>query len=177
MIAIENLSRRTFLKGAGGAGGFVLGINLAPIARGFAATPAGNAELAPNLFVSIDPSGTVTIVAHRSEMGQGVRTGLPMILADELEADWDRVVVEQAVGDEKYGSQYTDGSRSVVHNYQRMREFGAAARQMLEQAAAPQWGADPAECRARSRSRRSRRAGRRHVAPARRYGGRSAPVP
>jgi isoquinoline 1-oxidoreductase subunit beta len=150
MITIENLSRRTFLKGAGGAGGFVLGIKLAPIARGFAATPGGDSAFAPNLFVSIDPSGTVTIVAHRSEMGQGVRTGLPMILADELEADWARVVVEQAVGDEKYGSQYTDGSRSVVHNYQRMREFGAAARQMLEQAAANQWGVEPDECRARN---------------------------
>jgi isoquinoline 1-oxidoreductase subunit beta len=150
MVTIENLSRRTFLKGASGVGGLVLGIKLAPFARGFTATTAGDPAFAPNLFVSIDPSGTVTIVAHRSEMGQGVRTGLPMILADELEADWERVVVEQAVGDEKYGSQYTDGSRSVVHNYQRMREFGAAARQMLEQAAAQQWGVDPQECRARN---------------------------
>ena len=150
MATIENLSRRTFLKGAGGAGGFVLGIKLAPIARSFAAAPSGQQTFAPNLFVAIDPSGTVTIVAHRSEMGQGVRTGLPMIVADELEADWERVVVEQAIGDEKYGSQYTDGSRSVVYNYQRMREFGAAARQMLEQAAAQRWGVDPAECRARN---------------------------
>jgi isoquinoline 1-oxidoreductase subunit beta len=150
MTTIENLSRRTFLKGAGGAGGFVLGIKLAPIARSFAAPPSGQQAFAPNLFVAIDQSGTVTIIAHRSEMGQGVRTGLPMIVADELEADWERVVVEQAIGDEKYGSQYTDGSRSVVYNYQRMREFGAAARQMLEQAAAQRWGVDPAECRAKN---------------------------
>jgi isoquinoline 1-oxidoreductase beta subunit len=150
MITIENLSRRTFLKGAGGAGGFVLGIKLAPIARGFAATPGAAAAFAPNLFVSIDPSGTVTIVAHRSEMGQGIRTGLPMVLADELEADWARVKVEQAIGDENYGEQFTDGSRSIVKNYRRMREFGAAARQMLEQAAAQQWGIDPQECRAKN---------------------------
>ena len=89
-------------------------------------------------------------MAHRSEMGQGSRTGLPQIMADELEADWSRVVIEQAEGDAKYGDQYTDGSRSVVKNFDRMREFGAAARTMLEQAAAQKWGVDASQCHARN---------------------------
>jgi isoquinoline 1-oxidoreductase beta subunit len=150
MNAILNISRRDALKLAAGAGGFVLGMTMAPGLRRTAAAAAGDKALAPNVFVSIAKDGTVTIMAHRSEMGQGIRTGLPMIVADELEADWSRVKVEQAEGDEKYGVQYTDGSRSVTTNYQRMREFGAATRQMLEQAAAKMWGVDPEECQARN---------------------------
>jgi isoquinoline 1-oxidoreductase beta subunit len=154
MIRIDNLSRRTFLKGTAATGGFVLGMQLLPLTRIPSAIPsaaaAGAQAFAPNVFVSIATDGTVTIFAHRSEMGQGIRTGLPQVLADELEADWRRVVVEQAEGDPKYGDQYTDGSRSIVKNYQRMREFGAAARQMLEQAAAEVWDVDPAECRAQN---------------------------
>lgn len=153
MNGIENLShagisRRAFLKGVTvGTGALVLGLQLVP-KRGIAAVPRANAVLNPNVFVAIDRAGTVTIIAHRSEMGTGIRTGLPMVVADELEADWSRVVIEQAVGDKQYGSQYTDGSRSVVQNYQRMREFGAAARRMLEQAAAQQWGVDLGEVKA-----------------------------
>ena len=83
----------------------------------------------PLAFVSIADDGTVTIVCHRSEMGQGVRTGMPMIVADELEADWKRVRVAQAPGDEKkYGNQDTDGSRSTRHFFEPMRRCGAAAR-------------------------------------------------
>jgi isoquinoline 1-oxidoreductase beta subunit len=166
MIKIENVSRRTFLKASAALGGsFALGLFLDPISRlhpfygkylglGSAqaaegvATPAGT--LSPNVFVSIDKSGTVTIVAHRSEMGQGVRTSVPMILADELEADWSRVKIEQATGDKIYGNQYTDGSRSVRHNFDRMREFGAITRTMLEQAAAIQWGVSALECKAKN---------------------------
>ena len=94
----------------------------------------------PKIFVSIAPDGTVSIVVHRSEMGQGVRTSLPRIVADELEADYKRVRVVQAPGDEvKYGNQDTDGSRSTRHWFEPMRRCGAAARQMLEQAAANRW--------------------------------------
>ena len=76
----------------------------------------------PHVFVSIDPDGTVTIVAHRSEMGTGARTSLPMVIADEMEADWARVKIVQAPGDEpKYGNQDTDGSRSMRHHIQPMR--------------------------------------------------------
>src|SRR3981081_290608 len=95
----------------------------------------------PHVFIAIGNDGTVTIVCHRSEMGQGVRTGIPMIVADELEADWARVKIAQAPGDEvKYGNQDTDGSRSTRHFLRPMRECGAAARMMLEAAAAKRWG-------------------------------------
>ena len=94
----------------------------------------------PLVFVAIGEDGIVSIVCHRSEMGQGVRTGMPMIVADELEADWTRVRVVQAPGDEaRYGNQDTDGSRSMRHFFMPMRRCGAAARQMLEAAAAARW--------------------------------------
>ena len=94
----------------------------------------------PLVFVAIGEDGIVSIVCHRSEMGQGVRTGMPMIVADELEADWSRVRVVQAPGDEaRYGNQDTDGSRSTRHFFMPMRRCGAAARQMLEAAAAARW--------------------------------------
>ena len=94
----------------------------------------------PLTFVAIDEDGIVTVVVHRSEMGQGVRSGLPLIVADELEADWSRVRVEQAPGDEKkFGNQNTDGSRSVRHFFDPMRRCGASARAMLEAAAAAAW--------------------------------------
>src|SRR5436309_5475940 len=134
MIAVENLSRRNVLRGIGIGSGLVLGLRV-----GFRSFPAGAApetNFAPNVYVSIDDTGAVTIVAHRSEMGTGIKTGLPMVLADELEADWSRVKVVQADGDAKYGDQNTDGSRSMRQFYQPMREAGAAARQMLEDAAA-----------------------------------------
>jgi len=102
------------------------------------------------VYLAIDETGLVTIVAHRSEMGTGIRTGLPMVLADELEADWTRVRVVQAQGDPKYGDQNTDGSRSMRQFYQPMREAGASARQMLEAAAAHVWGVNANDCRARN---------------------------
>ncbi len=113
----------------------------------------------PQAFVSIAPDGTVTIVCHRSDMGQGVRTGMPLIVADEMEADWAKVKVAQAPGDEvKYGNQDTDGSRSTRHFFMPMRQVGAAARMMLE-AAAENAGAStsPTSRRRTTRSFRSRR--------------------
>ena len=105
----------------------------------------------PHVFVAIDPDGAVTIVTHRAEMGTGIRTSLPMVIADEMEADWSRVSLIQAPGDEpRYGNQDTDGSRSMRHFIQPMRECGAAMRQMLETAAATKWGVDPSLCRAKS---------------------------
>ena len=151
---LENVSRRGFLiGGAAVAGGLVIGLRLLP--RGFAssppAAPVDVPRFNPMAFVSIDETGLVTVVAHRSEMGQGVRTALPMAVADELEADWARVRIVQAVGDEAtYGGQNTDGSRSLRHFLQPMREMGAAARQMLETAAANKWGVDVAQVRARN---------------------------
>ncbi len=152
---LENLSRRSFLVGgAAVAGGLVIGLRLLP--RGFASNPPAAPAVDvprfnPTAFVSIDETGLVTIVAHRSEMGQGIRTALPMAVADELEADWSRVRIVQAVGDEAtYGGQNTDGSRSLRHFLLPMRQMGAAARQMLETAAANKWGVQVAQVRARN---------------------------
>lgn len=156
-VLLENVSRRAFLKGTASGVGLVVAMQLVPFntARAFETYPTGGLDMPhgivsdPHVFVSIDPDGTVTIVAHRSEMGTGSRTSLPMVLADELEADWARVKIVQAPGDEpKYGNQDTDGSRSMRHHIQPMRQMGAAVRQMLEQAAANEWDADPQLCRA-----------------------------
>jgi len=152
---LENVSRRSVLiGGAVAAGGLVIGLRLLP--SGFASSrPAAPAvdvpRYNPTAFVAIDETGLVSIVAHRSEMGQGVRTALPMAVADELEADWSRVRVVQAVGAEAtYGGQNTDGSRSLRHFLGPMREMGAAVRQMLETAAAKRWGVDVTQVRARN---------------------------
>ncbi|MDX1556892.1 MAG: molybdopterin cofactor-binding domain-containing protein, partial [Xanthomonadales bacterium] len=115
------------------------------------AAVSGAESAQPNVFVAIASDGTVTLTNSRSEMGQGVRTGMPMILADELEADWSRVKIWQAPGDEtKYDpagkdQQNTDGSRSTRHGFQVMRELGAQARTILERAAAEKWNVDPSE--------------------------------
>jgi isoquinoline 1-oxidoreductase beta subunit len=136
-------SRRDFLKiGSLAAGGFVLGVNFQ------CSGPKGEViTFSPNVFVSIASDNIVTIVAHRSEMGTGIRTSLPMIVADELGADWSLVKIVQAEGDEeKYGNQNTDGSFSVRMFYEPMKKAGATARHMLVQAAAKEWGVSPAEC-------------------------------
>jgi isoquinoline 1-oxidoreductase subunit beta len=155
-ILITNVSRRRVLKGLGAAGGLVIAAQFSAT-RAALAYATGAADMPhgvvtdPRVFVSIDPNGTVTIMAARAEMGTGAaRTVLPMILADELDADWERVRVKQGHGnEEKYGNQDTDGSRSVRHWIQPMRQCGATARQMLENAAARRWGVDPSEVEAR----------------------------
>ena len=151
MATISNVSRREFLTTIGlTSGGLVLGVGLAR----HGLTMAGAAEAASphnlNVFVSIDPAGLVTVVVHRSEMGQGVRTAMPMIVADELEADWARVAIVQATGDPKYGDQNTDGSTSGRSFFKPLREAGATARTMLEAAAAQQWGVKASEVQARN---------------------------
>ena len=152
MNGIRNLSRRDFLKNSGITGAMVLGAQVLPSSLvASARAQSTGASVQPNLFVSIADDGMVTITCSRSEMGQGVRTGIPMILADELEADWQRVKIWQAPGDaEKYDpagkdGQNTDGSRSTRHHLDIMRELGAAGRYVLEQAAARKWGVDPGE--------------------------------
>jgi isoquinoline 1-oxidoreductase subunit beta len=153
-VPIENVSRRAILRGLGITAGLVLA---APVMsrRGLAAYSTGADKMPhgtvndPRVFVAIAPDGIVTIVAHRSEMGTGVRTSLPMIVADEMEADWARVQVRQAPGDEvKYGNQDTDGSRSTRHYLIPMRQVGASARMMLEAAAAKRWNVAVGEVKA-----------------------------
>ncbi len=146
MKLIENVSRREFLEGALVTGAFVLGARLIPGPLWASEGEAVPAPLQPGLWMAIAPDGAVTIVAHRTEMGNGIRTSLPIVLADELGADWKRVKVEQALGDPKYGDQETDTSHSVRDFFDVMRQTGAAARLMLIRAAAAQWGVPPAEC-------------------------------
>lgn len=149
MSRIELVSRRGFLESMFSAGAFVLGapvLAAAPPATGDAA----KAAWAPSVYLGIEADGTVIIVTHRSEMGTGVRSVLPAVLADELEADWKRVRLEQAVGDAKYGSQNTDGSCSIRDFYDALRESGATARLMLERAAAAKWNVPAQECKAQN---------------------------
>ncbi|WP_316174181.1 xanthine dehydrogenase family protein molybdopterin-binding subunit [Bradyrhizobium sp. SZCCHNRI1073] len=153
-LKVENVSRRTILQTLGLAGGLVLAAPL--LSRpAFAAYETGAGKMPhgtvvdPKVFVSIAPDGIVSILAHRSEMGTGVRTSLPLIVAEEMEADWSRVRVVQAPGDEvKFGNQDTDGSRSTRHYLLPMRQIGAMARAMLEAAAAQRLGVPPSEVKA-----------------------------
>lgn len=141
----RGVSRRGFLSGVS-AGSLVLMARLNGQEVDVVDATKDDAAFEPDFFVSISPDGTVTILAHRSEMGTGIRTGLPRVVADELEADWSRVVIEQAPGDKKLGDQNTDGSNSIRHFFTRMRVAGAVARTMLERAAAKDWGVKESEC-------------------------------
>ena len=166
---LRNLSRRRLVGAAAAAaagGGLVLMARLSHDgggdASGAAAMPHGTVS-DPRVFVAIAPDGTVTIAAARAEMGSGAaRTSLPMVVAEELDADWSRVTVVQAPGDEeRYGNQDTDGSRSLRHFLLPMRACGAAARMMLQTAAAERWGVDPAQVEARNHAMVDTRSGRR----------------
>ncbi|MGI9041035.1 MAG: molybdopterin cofactor-binding domain-containing protein [Gemmatimonadales bacterium] len=148
-----NLERREFLQLLA-AGGLVLAVSatgcrrLIDDARGKKTRAAATTSFEPAVYVRLDDLGTVTVICHRSEMGQGIRTSLAMAVADELEADWSKVRVEQALGDEKkYGSQNTDGSQSIREFLQPLREAGATARIMLEAAAAREWKVPATEVR------------------------------
>lgn len=153
-LLLANISRRGLLKGLAGASALLLaarwdiGLANEQAQFGAGAMPGGWVDN-PNVFIHIDANGLVTIVNNRAEMGQGIRTSLVMVAADELGADWDRVRAEQADGDQdKFGNQNTDGSRSMRHWYDPMRRAAAAARLMLEQAAANQWGVSVDQVRA-----------------------------
>jgi isoquinoline 1-oxidoreductase subunit beta len=145
-VVLANVSRRRFVQGLSALGGLVVAAGFPAAAHAAGARKYGVDDMPhgwvdnPLVFVAIGEDGIVRIACHRSEMGQGIRTGMPMVVADELEADWSRVRVVQAPGDEeKFGNQDTDGSRSTRHFFDPMRRCGAAARQMLEAAAAARW--------------------------------------
>ena len=149
MKLLQNVSRRAFIRGIFPAGALVIGASLLPESLWACAitSHAGTGTVPrPNLFVGIQADDTVWIVASRSEMGTGTGTALPMILADELDADWTKVRIRQADGDPRYGNQDTDGSHSVRSFFDVMRRCGAAARMMLVEAAARQWKVRPAAC-------------------------------
>jgi isoquinoline 1-oxidoreductase beta subunit len=145
MSEIVKLGRRDFLRLSAGAGaGLWLGVTSPACKK---KTPPD--ALQPSAFLSVERSGRITIWVAKAEMGQGVRTSLPALVAEELDADWRRVEVRQAIADPKYGQMMTGGSTSVRTNWDPMRKVGAAARQMLVAAAARRWRVDPASCRTR----------------------------
>ncbi len=143
--AILNLSRRDFLRsGAAASTGLLLGMYVPGRA---AAAAAGAFE--PNIWLRIAPDNTVTVIIARSEMGQGVTTSLPMLVAEELEADWKMVRIELADSDkQRYGDQGTGGSESVRSLFVPLRQAGATAREMLITAAAAEWKVPRESCRA-----------------------------
>lgn len=148
------ITRRSFLVGMQLAvGGLAIGLRYADADEpsgnvGPAAQPApqGKRGLDPHALVHIDLDGSTTIICHRSEMGQGVRSTIHVLIADEIGADLARVTVRQAEGDKKYGDQNTDGSSSIRKQFDDLRKAGAAARMMLVAAAAKKWGVKPAAC-------------------------------
>jgi isoquinoline 1-oxidoreductase beta subunit len=165
MTTIDNVSRRQFLGGVFSTGAFVLVSQVVPESvwaqDPSVRTRAQSAPLNPSVYLGIEPDGTVFIVTHRSEMGTGIRTTLPLVAADELEADWSRVRVEQGLGDPKYGDQNTDGSRSIRDFYDAFRQAGASAKAMLVSAAAAQWSVPASECTAQNHEVVHQRTGRR----------------
>jgi isoquinoline 1-oxidoreductase beta subunit len=146
MNNIRNVSRRGFIQAAFVTGTFVLGVRLVPRPLWANDSSGSTPVFQPDIFLKIAGDGSVTIVAHRSEMGSGSRTALPLVVADELDADWSKVKIEQAIGDAKYGDQDTDGSHSVRSFFDQMRQVGAAARAMLVSAAAAKWGVPEKDC-------------------------------
>ena len=143
-----SLPRRDFLKLTGLAGGgLVLAFHLRPGANALAADNAGG-DFSPNAFIRISPTGAITIVSKQPEIGQGVKTSLPMIIAEQLEVNWKDITIEQGDLDQKYGGQSAGGSTSTPNNYDNFHLLGATARTMLVQAAAQTWSVGAAECRA-----------------------------
>jgi isoquinoline 1-oxidoreductase beta subunit len=150
--AEEGVSRRTFLKTAGAAGGgLVLGF-FVPGAGRFALAQSEKKVYPPNAFLRIAPDNTITIAVNRLEFGQGVLTGMPMLIAEELDADWSQVRAMLAPAGDLYkdplfGMQMTGGSTAIKNSYMQYREIGARARAMLVAAAAEQWNVRPEQCK------------------------------
>ena len=152
MATLPDSSRRNFLKLAATAGGgLLLGFNwtsadaTTPTVVSEAAVAAGNVEF--NSYLSIAPDGIVTILSPNPEIGQGIKTAFPMIVAEELDVDWKRVnIVQAALDKKKFERQLTGGSGAIPHSWKRLRQAGATARQMLVEAAAKRWNVPAAEC-------------------------------
>src|SRR5580658_3606801 len=146
------LSRRSFLRiSATMAGGLMVSLYLDfPLAAQEQGKPK---YYPPDAFVRIEPDGTIVITVNRLEFGQGVQTSLPMILADEMDADWSQVIAELAPAadvykDPLYGIQMVGGSGSIAHSFQQYRELGAKKRVMLVAAATEKWNVATSECHA-----------------------------
>ena len=144
--SLAQTDRRGFFKTTALAGGgFLLGGWLPEKA---VAQEAAAAAFTPNVFIRITPQGAVTLFAKTPEIGQGVKTTLPMIVAEELEVDWEKVTVEQGAVDPRFGGQTAGGSTTIPSNYDRLRRLGAVAKTMLVTAAANNWSVPVDECAA-----------------------------
>lgn len=146
-------SRREFLATAAVSGGILLGFRVAALGQPAAVGAAGTGDFAPNAFIRISRQNVVTILVGKAEMGQGVYTSLPMLIAEELEVDLGKVKVaaapvERAYGHPQFGMQFTGGSQSVGSEWDRLRRAGATAREMLITAAADTWKMDRGTLRA-----------------------------
>ena len=144
----KTLNRRSFLRiSALAGGGLVVAAYIDPITGLLAQGPGrGGAPLVPNSFIKIAPDGKVTIIGKNPEIGQGIKTTLPMLIAEELDVDWKDVTVQQGDLDAaKYGAQSAGGSTAVLNNYNSMRQIGAGARQLLVSTAAAQWNVPEAD--------------------------------
>src|SRR3984957_16334595 len=144
MRAMSNASRREFLKSsAAGGAGLLLAFYLPGIA---ARADAAEQTFKANSYIFIDPQGDIRLVVTRSEMGQGVRTGLAVLSGEEVDTDWSRVKSEQGDCDPEYGDMTTGGSMSIRSTWDPLRKAGASARDMLLTAAAETWNVPKAEC-------------------------------
>ncbi len=148
MKSRNSLSRRSFIRNVSlASGGLVLACNT-PSSKNEIQKFLDNSEsFMPNLFVQLKSDGELILTASRSEMGQGIRTALTSVIADEMDADWTKVIVKQATGNAIYGNQNTDGSRSVRTMFEPMREMGAMARAMLVSVAANRWHINESDCK------------------------------
>ncbi len=142
------VSRRMILKASAAAGGGLLLYALLPaLARAATGGLSAPADVTLNAFIRIAPDGIITIMSKNPEIGQGIKTMLPMVIAEELDADWKDVRIEQADLDAaKYGRQFAGGSMATPLNWEPLRRVGAAGRAMLVAAAAETWGVKPADC-------------------------------
>ena len=143
-MSTAKLGRRTFLQISAGTGLWLAASPLRVAAAGPGGAPAGDFQ--PSAWLNVDPKGAVTVWLGRSEMGQGTYTGMAVLVAEELEADWTSVRVVQADADPRYGRMSTGGSSSVRQSWEPLRKAGAAAREMLVAAAAARWGVAPETC-------------------------------
>jgi isoquinoline 1-oxidoreductase beta subunit len=140
------ITRREFIKVVGISGSGLFLASFVPLENVFAKEGDEPKVFAPSVYLKIDSNGVVTVIVHRSELGQGVKTALPMLIAEELEVDWEKIVIEQADADPKYGDQTTGGSTSIRMNWEPLRVAGATARVMLISAAASKWNTSPENC-------------------------------
>ncbi len=154
-MTIKKVNRRDFLKLVSlTGGGLVLALYLDACDKLPPELPLVSAKdpasepgaVTPNIYVKVDNQGILTVTAFRSEMGQGIRTALAMLVAEELDVAWENVRIEQTPADSRFGNQHTGGSQSVTKYYTALRNAGAAARQMLIQAAAQQWKVKAGDC-------------------------------